>query len=106
MDGLAGQGTTPICAASRASLLSGVYERTHRFNFATGDIRNEYMTTAYPRELHKAGDRTGFYGKYGIRYPEEKLDFDEYETFDRNSTYDDRWGYYYKTLDGRRPGNA
>ena len=44
MDKLAASGTyfknatvtTPICAASRATILSGLYERTHRFNFQTG----------------------------------------------------------------------
>ncbi|WP_245557488.1 sulfatase-like hydrolase/transferase [Neolewinella persica] len=92
--------TTPICAASRASLLSGVYERTHRFNFQTGDIREEYMTAAYPKVLRQAGYHTGFYGKYGIRYQGEAKMFDEYETYDRNNAFDDRRGYFYKTIDG------
>ena len=92
--------TTPICAASRASILSGVYERTHRFNFQTGDIRDEYMAEAYPKVLRAAGYHTGFYGKYGIRYQGEAEMFDEYETYDRNNAYPDRRGYYYKTLDG------
>ena len=26
--------TTPVCAASRASILTGMYERKHGFNFA------------------------------------------------------------------------
>ena len=26
--------TTPICAASRASILTGLYERTHSYNFS------------------------------------------------------------------------
>ncbi|CAH0999393.1 Bifunctional sulfatase/alpha-L-rhamnosidase [Neolewinella maritima] len=108
MDRLAEQGTyfnhamvtTPICAASRASILSGVYERTHRFNFQTGNIREEYLAEAYPAVLRQAGYRTGFYGKYGIRYDGEDRLFDEYETYDRNNAYPDRRGYYYKTLDG------
>ncbi len=108
MDRLAQQGTyfshamvtTPICAASRATLLSGTYERTHRFNFQTGDLREEYMAQAYPRALRQAGYRTGFYGKYGVNYPHEDLLFDEYETYDRNNAYPDRRGYFYKTLDG------
>ncbi|MEM9525460.1 MAG: sulfatase-like hydrolase/transferase [Bacteroidota bacterium] len=92
--------TTPICAASRASLLSGVYERTHRFNFQTGDIREEYMTSAYPKVLRQAGYHTGFYGKYGIRYQGEGEMFDEYETYDRNNAYKDKRGYFYKTING------
>lgn len=92
--------TTPICAASRASLLSGVYERTHRFNFQTGNIRDEYMNHAYPRMMREAGYHTGFYGKYGVRYNGEEKMFDEYETYDRNNSFADRRGYYYKKLNG------
>ncbi len=44
MDKLAAQGayfrnamvTTPICAASRASIFSGLHERTHKYTFQTG----------------------------------------------------------------------
>ena len=108
MDRLARQGTyfshamssTPICAASRASILSGTYERTHRFNFSAGQLREEYMANAYPRLLRKAGYRIGFYGKYGVKYDRADLLFDEYETYDRNGAYPDRRGYFYKTLGG------
>ncbi|MFT4568382.1 MAG: alpha-L-rhamnosidase [Saprospiraceae bacterium] len=106
MDKLASEGTffnnamvtTPICAASRASLLTGLYERTHRFNFQTGNIRDEYMDQAYPKLLREAGYHTAFYGKYGVRYPGEEKLFDEYETYDRNNRYKDKRGYYYKTI--------
>ncbi|MFK7932334.1 MAG: sulfatase-like hydrolase/transferase [Saprospiraceae bacterium] len=90
--------TTPICAASRASLLTGLYERTHRFNFQTGNIRDEYMTNAYPKLLKEAGYQTAFYGKYGIRYNNEDALFTDYETYDRNNAFKDRRGYYYKTI--------
>lgn len=108
MDRLAKEGTyfdhamvtTPICAASRASLLSGVYERAHRFNFQTSVMRDEHMTAAYPRVLQQQGYTTGFYGKYGVRYPEEAMQFDAVETYDRNNAYTDRRGYFYKTLKG------
>lgn len=106
MDKLAASGTyfkhamvsTPICAASRASILSGLYERTHRFNFQTGNVRQEYMDQAYPKLLKDAGYLTGFYGKFGIRYNGEDQLFDTYETYDRNNAFKDRRGYYYKTL--------
>lgn len=90
--------STPICAASRASIFSGLYERTHRFNFQTGNIRQEYMDQAYPKLMREAGYHTGFYGKYGIRYDGEAALFDEYEIYDRNNAFKDRRGYYYKTL--------
>jgi arylsulfatase A-like enzyme len=106
MDELAKEGTffknamvtTPICAASRASILTGLYERTHNFNFQTGNIREEYMVSSYPRILKENGYHTGFYGKYGVRYDGLEKQFDVYESYDRNNSYDDRRGYYYKTL--------
>ncbi|WP_185783577.1 family 78 glycoside hydrolase catalytic domain [Croceivirga lutea] len=106
MDKLAKEGTyfknamvtTPICAASRASILTGLYERTHNFNFQTGNIREEYMTNSYPRILKENGYTTAFYGKYGVRYNGLEKQFDEYESYDRNNRFKDKRGYYYKTL--------
>ena len=106
MDKLAAAGTyfknamvsTPICAASRASILSGLYERTHRFNFQTGNVRQSYMDQAYPKLLRDAGYYTGFYGKFGVRYNGQDQLFDVYETYDRNNSFKDRRGYYYKKL--------
>ncbi|WP_373516029.1 family 78 glycoside hydrolase catalytic domain [Persicitalea sp.] len=105
MDQLARQGTyfknatvtTPICAASRATLLSGMYERSHRYSFTTGNIRNEYMDTAYPKVLREAGYYTGFYGKFGVKYDSKDKLFDVYDDYDRGP-YPDRRGYFYKTI--------
>ena len=90
--------TTPICAASRASILSGLYERTHSYNFQTGNIRSSYMTESYPRILKENGYKTAFYGKYGVRYDNLDKQFDDYESYDRNNKYNDRRGYYFKML--------
>jgi alpha-L-rhamnosidase len=106
MDKLASQGTyfrnamvtTPICAASRASILTGMYERKHNFNFQTGNIRESYMMSSYPTVLKENGYKTGFYGKYGVRYDGLESQFDEFESYDRNNAYPDRRGYYYKTI--------
>ena len=106
MDKLAREGTyfkqalvtTPICAASRASILSGTYERTHGYNFQTGPIGDQYMREAYPRLVREAGYYTGFFGKFGVRYDHQDQLFDVYEDYDRNNAYKDRRGYYYKTL--------
>jgi arylsulfatase A-like enzyme len=106
MDKLAREGTyfknaivtTPICAASRASILTGLQERAHRFDFQTGNVRTEYMINAYPKLLRESGYYTGFYGKYGIKDNTQDQQFDEYEIYDRNSKYPDRRSYYYKTL--------
>ncbi|WP_282122011.1 family 78 glycoside hydrolase catalytic domain [Algibacter mikhailovii] len=107
MDNLAESGTyfqtaivtTPICAASRASLFTGLHERAHNFNFQTGNVREEYMANSYPTVLKNNGYYTGFFGKYGVRYNDLDKQFDEYESYDRNNRYKDRRGYYYKTID-------
>lgn len=90
--------TTPICAASRASILTGLQERTHNYNFQTGDIRAAYMEASYPTILKNNGYLTGFYGKYGVKYQGLDQQFDVHESYDRNGAYPDRRGYYYKTL--------
>ncbi|MBU1822765.1 MAG: sulfatase [Bacteroidetes bacterium] len=105
MDKLARQGayfrnaavSTPICAASRATLLSGMYERSHRYSFTTGPIRSEYMAAAYPKVLRDAGYYTGFFGKFGVKYKDKDQLFDVYDDYDRGP-YPDRRGYYYKTI--------
>lgn len=75
MDSLANSGvyfknafvTTPICAASRATILTGLYERTHDFNFGKPNVNNEYMMDSYPYLLKKSGYRTGLIGKLGVK---------------------------------------
>ena len=92
--------TTPICSASRASIFSGVHERTHRYTFQTGDIRQEFMEDAYPGLLKKSGYYTGFFGKFGVKFSGKNSMFDVIEDYDRENRYKDYRGYYYKTLDG------
>jgi len=58
--------TTPICAASRATLFTGLYERTHNYTFGKPKLNNRYMYESYPYLLRKAGYRTGFVGKFGV----------------------------------------
>jgi arylsulfatase A-like enzyme len=90
--------TTPICAASRASFLTGLYERTHGYTFGQGAIRQVFMDHAYPAEMKKAGYYTGFFGKFGVVYPGFKDLFDVGESYDRNEKFKDRRGYFYKTI--------
>lgn len=106
MDKLAGKGTfftkafvtTPICAASRASIFTGLYERTHGYTFQQGPLKEPYMQNSYPVVLRQAGYYTGFFGKFGVEYKEADKLFDEAEIYDRNSNYPDRRGYFYKTI--------
>ena len=74
MDKLASRGvrfpntfvTTPICAASRASILSGTYERKHKYTFGTPPLSVQLCESSYPAMLQKAGYRTGLIGKLGV----------------------------------------
>ncbi|WP_411844954.1 sulfatase [Roseibacillus persicicus] len=58
--------TTPICAASRASVLTGVTERTHGYTFGQPSVPAQLDALSYPKLLRQAGYRTGFIGKYGV----------------------------------------
>ncbi len=59
--------TTSICAASRATLLTGLVERTHRYTFGRPPLARPLITDSYPAVLRKRGYRTGFIGKFGVR---------------------------------------
>ena len=78
--------TTSICAASRASLFTGCYERTHGYTFGTGPIHAELVQAAYPARFKAAGYRTGFVGKFGVRIQGQPAEdwFDVYKPLHRN----------------------
>jgi len=58
--------TTSICAASRATLFTGLWERSHKYTFGTPAIAPEMIDASYPAVLKAAGYRTGFVGKFGV----------------------------------------
>ena len=58
--------TTSICAASRASILTGLPERAHHFTFGRPPLAESLARASYPARLRAAGHRTGFVGKFGI----------------------------------------
>ncbi|WP_111708250.1 sulfatase family protein [Lutibacter citreus] len=74
MDNLAAEGilfenhynTTSICMASRAIIMTGMYEYKTGCNFMHGSLRKEKFQKAYPVLLKKAGYFTGFAGKFGF----------------------------------------
>lgn len=92
--------TTPICAASRASLLTGLYERTHGYTFQQGPLKQPYVELSYPVILKANGYYTGFFGKLGVDYPNAKSLFHEADIYDRNGKFPNRKGYFYKTIGG------
>ena len=98
MDRLAAEGvyfhnafvTTPICAASRASIITGTYERTHGYTFQQPPLPPARIAESYFTLTRKAGYHTGFLGKLGVSF-ENQLDttlFDVYQP--------ERTGFYWR----------
>lgn len=79
--------TTSICAVSRASFLTGQYERRH----GVGDFRTplgpEAFAKTYPVLLRRAGYRTGFVGKWGVGGELPKEEFDYWDGFAGQGRY-------------------
>ena len=95
--------TTPICGASRATIITGLYERKHKFSLGGTTLDSIYNRKNYARELQKKGYKTGFFGKLGIKNNGNLADsFSEHEVYDRNNKFKDHRGYYYKTI-GKTP---
>ncbi len=89
--------TTPICAASRASILTGLYERTHNYTFQKPSLQVQYTNLMYPKILKENGYHVGFYGKLGVAIDRPEQYFDESDFYDRGPR-SDRGGYFYKKL--------
>jgi len=91
--------TTSICAASRASIFSGQYRRTHRYTFERPPMTVAAMRQSYPAVLKKGGYRTGFVGKIGVNMidgaAEEMFDYVRF-----NQASGTRNPYYRKAPDG------
>ena len=87
--------TTSICAASRATILTGLYERTHQFTFRTRPIDSEFTQFSYPVLLRKAGYKTGFIGKFGVNVQQKDREamFDTFQPIGRGP-------YFKKQPDG------
>ena len=87
MDRLADEGTlftnnfvtTSICAPSRASILTGQYQRRHGIDDFSKEFSPDAWQQTYPMLLRDSGYHTGFVGKFGIQnnspLPEDDFDF-------------------------------
>lgn len=78
--------TTSICAASRATCFTGLWERSHKYTFGTPPIAKAMIDVSYPVTLREAGYRTGFVGKFGVGVNPGDTDrmFDYYQPLNRN----------------------
>ena len=88
--------TTSICAASRATILTGLTESGHGFTFGKPPLEPPEVAASYPAQLKAGGYRTGFFGKFGVGLPgqpgrglngggpSQRELFDEFEAINRN----------------------
>jgi arylsulfatase A-like enzyme len=58
--------TTAICMASRATVMTGMYEYKHGCNFTHGEMMTSTWKKSYPMLLREAGYMTAFAGKFGF----------------------------------------
>ncbi len=58
--------TTAICMASRANIMTGLYEYRTGCNFGYGKMTEQNWLNSYPMLLRKSGYRTAFAGKFGF----------------------------------------
>ncbi|MEM8711141.1 MAG: sulfatase [Planctomycetota bacterium] len=63
--------TTPICAASRASIMTSRWERGHGYTFGTPPLGTDLVAESYFARLRAAGYETSFVGKFGVRMAKE-----------------------------------
>jgi arylsulfatase A-like enzyme len=67
--------TTAICMASRATVMTGMFEYKTGCNFDHGPLLSDHWEKSYPLLLRQAGYRVGFAGKFGFlvaQQPEQK----------------------------------
>ncbi|MGI9138759.1 MAG: sulfatase-like hydrolase/transferase, partial [Sediminibacterium sp.] len=105
MDALASSGsyiknafsTTPKCPASRASILTGLYERTHGYTFQKPKLKEPYAAIIYPKIFKDNGYYVGFFGKLGVTMNQPNQYFDESDFYDRSGA-SEKQGYFYKKI--------
>jgi arylsulfatase A-like enzyme len=103
MDRLARQGayfrngfvTTPICAVSRASIVTGRYVSTHGMNHFRTPIAPDVLSKSYPAVLHDHGYRTGLLGKWGMAVDGTDKVFDVFNAWMKQGKY------FHETDNGR-----
>lgn len=95
MDRLAQQGvyftqafvTTPICAVSRASIMTGRYVSTHGMNHFRTPLAPDVLRKSYPAILHDHGYRTGVLGKWGMGTEGTEPIFDVFNAWAHQGKY-------------------
>ena len=63
--------TTAICMASRANVMTGMYEYKTGCNFEHGALLRMHWQKSWPILLRESGYKTGFAGKFGFEVTEK-----------------------------------
>ena len=82
--------TTAICMASRANILTGMYEYKTGTNFFHGDMKPEVWAKSYPVLMREAGYFSAFAGKFGLEVESKGLcegDFDMWGGAAKQTSY-------------------
>ncbi len=87
--------TTPICAVSRASIMTGRYVSTHGMNHFKTPLAPEVLAKSYPAVLRAHGYRTGLLGKWGMGTEGAA------EAFDVFNAWANQGSYFHETASGK-----
>jgi arylsulfatase A-like enzyme len=79
--------TTAICPISRASILTGQYERRHKIADFTTPLTSRQFAATFPAQLREHGYRTGFIGKWGLGDPLPRDRYDDFRGFSGQGRY-------------------
>jgi len=79
--------TTPICAVSRASIMTGRYVSTHGMNHFRTSMAPEVLSQTYPAVLHRHGYRTAVLGKWGMGTDGTEDIFDQFNAWATQGRY-------------------
>lgn len=79
--------TSPVCAVSRASIMTGRYASTHGMNHFNTPLAPEVINKSYPALLHDNGYETGVLGKWGIGTAGTEGIFDVFNAWATQGTY-------------------
>ncbi len=74
--------TTAICMASRACVMTGMYEYKTGCNFQHGSMSRKIFSKSYPVLLRAAGYYTGFAGKFGFPVTDEAVSSTQHHSYD------------------------
>ncbi len=79
--------TTPICAVSRAGIMTGRYAGTHGMNHFNTSMTAEVLSKCYPALLKRNGYKTGILGKWGMGLDGTGDIFDVFNAWTKQGAY-------------------